>query len=118
MKISLATTTPADEACKGLVYRYLKTAFASDGRIAFREELRPMKSLSCPGCAKCGGIQDDLAESLSNGREDIIQFPTPVKHSDLVTLHLVITGRDWETGYADTWHYNVVPLFTGEQKDV
>lgn len=54
---------PPEGVCRGLFYRASKNFFvAADGRIEQRFVLRPLKSLSCPGCRQCACIEELVSE--------------------------------------------------------
>lgn len=116
LNLSIAETAPDAPPCKGQFFRYIETVFTGKhGRMVFSKELRPLRSLSCPGCAECGPHEDSIKESLSCDPTGAIQFSPKLAHGDTVHLVPEATSVDWETGYADPCVYKVVKVASGEK---
>lgn len=107
-----------EQPCKGVYYRYIQSTFTGKaGRIVFSNELRPLKSISCPGCSKCFPDIACLEELLSCIGEHAIEFSPQLKSGDTAVLLCVVDSRDRETGHVDDYHYvahvaNVPPKMT------
>lgn len=98
-----AALAPAPEGpqCRGVFARYREAAFrlkAVQG-VKLQREVYELKSKSCPGCSKCGGIWDALMEF-----PDGIEFAPDVMNGDVVQLSVTVDSIDWESGHADDWH--------------
>jgi hypothetical protein len=90
--------------CKGKIFRVREGKFLrANGAIVFQREYVPMKRLSCPGCAKCDWLVDDILESGFQ----VIEGGEP---GDLVELKVTNVGTDWETGYVDSWDLEFVKV--------
>lgn len=103
MKI-VADNKGAITDCKGRFFRYTTASFTGqNGRFVLTQELRPLKSISCPGCAECGGLADEL---VSRAKEaGFIQFCPTLESGDIVTLIQVPVSRDRDTGVLEEWYY-------------
>jgi len=92
---------PDGKPCRGLVFRGRVNAFVNNrGEYVYKESMRPLKRLSCPGCVKCGWLVEGLKEYLAEGMQ-----PNIDSIDDQALYELVITNvsTDWETGYVDDW---------------
>lgn len=87
--------------CKGKVYRCRVNAFVnSKGEYVYQEKMIPLKRKSCPGCDKCGYLEDQLPEFVSMGSAAEIQG---IEDGAIYRLEVVNESRDWETGIIDDW---------------
>ncbi|WP_157639977.1 hypothetical protein [Burkholderia ubonensis] len=94
------------EDCKGRFFRYTEAGFiGQNGRFVVTRELRPLKSISCPGCAECAGLNDELAARANE--KGFVQFSPTLASGDTVTLLQVPISRDWGTGQLTKWYYEV-----------
>ncbi|WP_157643798.1 hypothetical protein [Burkholderia ubonensis] len=94
------------EDCKGRFFRYTEAGFTGkNGRFVLTRELRPLKSISCPGCAECGGLDEELATRANE--KGFVQFCPTLESGDTVTLLQVPISRNWETGQLTKWYYEV-----------
>lgn len=92
--------------CKGVYYRYIESSFTGKGgRIVFSNELRPLKSISCPGCSQCLPEVDCLDELLNCIGQGAIEFSPQLSSGDTAILVLKIDSRDRESGHVDDYHY-------------
>jgi hypothetical protein len=97
------------ESCKGLIYRYRESNYInSNNEIVFTQKFIPMKKLSCTGCKYCEPILDSVRESMSCGVMPSIQ--DNLITGDLVRLETVVTGIDYESGYADEWEEQFIKI--------
>jgi len=102
LKIIPDSSPPAETPCKGRFYRYLESTFkGKGGRIVFTQELRLLKSISCPGCPKCWGDEECLDETLSVDPRNAVQFIGGIESGATVELTCKITSRDYESGIPD-----------------
>ena len=58
-KIKFETDFKQSE-CKGRVYRYRVNSFVVRDRIEVKKSLRLLKRKSCPGCEKCGWMDEAI----------------------------------------------------------
>jgi hypothetical protein len=102
LKIIADPPPPAETPCRGRFYRYLESTFKGKGnRIVLTQELRLLKSISCPGCPKCWGLEDCLDETLEVDPRNAIQFIGPIEPGATVELTCKVTSIDYESGNAD-----------------
>lgn len=96
---SLLNPEPTLElACKGRFYRVVKNKFiGKEGSINFSKKYRPLKTISCKGCAYCDSLDYDLRESELN----IVDIGS--NHGDIVQLIITNLSHDWESGLVDDW---------------
>lgn len=87
--------------CKGKLFRCKDTRYTYDekGKIIFGHQtlMRELKRKSCPGCAHCEPMIDDLKDTSSPIIKPV------VKHGGLYRLDYGNISRDWETGIVDDW---------------
>ena len=96
------------EECKGRFFRFTEAGFSGqNGRVVQTKELRPLKSISCPGCAVCRGLDDELKKRANE--KGFLQFCPSLKSGDTVTLLQVPVDRNWDTGELKEWYYEVKP---------
>lgn len=92
--------------CIGRFFRYTESGFkGQNGRLVQTKEIRPLKSISCPGCAECAVLDEDLATRAKE--MNFVQFSPELKSGDTVTLFQVPVLRDRETGLLEEWYYEV-----------
>ncbi|WP_157657704.1 hypothetical protein [Burkholderia ubonensis] len=93
--------------CIGRFFRYTEAGFTGkNGRFVQTRELRPLKSISCPGCAECAGLDEELAARASE--KGFVQFGPMLQSGDTVTLLQVPISRDRETGRPKVWFYEAI----------
>lgn len=106
MKI-LIDENSAQVECVGRFFRYTEAGFTGkNGRFVQTKELRPLKSISCPGCAECNGLEAELTARA--GEKGFMQFGSMLESGDTVTLLQVPISRDRETGLPKVWFYEVI----------
>ena len=103
------TVEPIQEPCKGLIFRGVVNDFMTDKKIVQQRELRFLKRLSCEGCGDCDCLWDLLQEDFTNDTQ-IIEGMDGIEHNELYQLIYVLDSRDWETGYPEYWHYEIVKV--------
>lgn len=92
--------------CIGRFFRYTEAGFSGKGgRIVVTRELRPLKTISCSGCAECQGLARELAERAKD--KDFLQFCPTLETGDTVTLLQVPVFRNSE-GKLEQWYYEVI----------
>jgi hypothetical protein len=93
------------EDCIGRFFRYTEAGFSGKGgRVVVTRELRPLKGISCTGCAECGGLARELADRAKE--KDFLQFCPSLESGDTVALLQVPVSRNWE-GRLEEWYYEV-----------
>jgi hypothetical protein len=110
-KLGLVTGRPCIH-----VYRYRESVYMRGSAIVRTREWHPMRRLSCKGgcsSARCWGPNDDASDGGVDSVD--IRCKDPVSGA-LYVATCVVTGTDWETGYADEWHWLMVPM-TAEQEE-
>lgn len=96
--------------CKGQVYRYHESAFPTGRGYGFNRRLVLLKRRSCLGCDECYMTTDDINQGLADIGMDFFEFSPQLKDGDLVEIRIVPGYRDWETGYIEEWHYEVIKV--------
>lgn len=95
------------DSCIGRFFRYTEAGFTGkNGRFVQTRELRPLKSISCPGCAECDGLDAEMTSRA--GEKGFMQFGSMLQSGDTVTLLQVPISRDRETGLPKVWFYEVI----------
>lgn len=61
----LSPDNDTEHPCKGKFFRCKNSAYLSQGRYVEKTIFYPLHRMSCPGCAKCGWLDDYLSENLS-----------------------------------------------------
>lgn len=69
---------------------------------------RRMVKLSCGGCDDCNGFTPDV-DARDVGAENVDIRCEMLEHGALYRVEFHVDGRDPETGYAETWHWGMVP---------
>lgn len=101
---TLGSSTQED--CKGRFFRYTEAGFSGkNGRIVQTRELRPLKSISCQGCAECAGLDAELKARADE--KGFLDFAPSLKSGDTVTLLQIPVSRDLESGQLKQWYYEV-----------
>jgi len=96
--------TNKEKPCE-FVFRCRINEYVSDKTICKKIEFRLMKSMSCLGCEKCwDGLFNDIRES---GDLSMIYWPDNPKNGVLYKAICITEGYDYETGYADDWHWEL-----------
>ena len=91
------------DECRGVFYRYRKTAYRTKRGFASTETLTKLKRMSCPGCSSCKNTDDVIGEDMYNTGEFPIILPNNINDGDIIEPYWVPGGTDWETGYVDDW---------------
>lgn len=101
-----------DDDCKGLSFRGYNNMFrGSDGRIEWKQGIKPLKRKSCPGCNRCGPILDSLKEDVFSGS---VVFPEEIKNGAEYTVRIVVDSVDGR--YADEWHTEIIEVKNGSKR--
>jgi hypothetical protein len=96
-----ATGNDPETECKGKIFRCRVNAFVnSKGEYVYQERMIPLKRKSCPGCEKCGHLEDQLPEFISMGTGVNIHG---IVDGGIYCLAIVNESRDWESGVVDDW---------------
>lgn len=95
-----------EPVCKGRFYRGYVTKYQTKYGIAKKVELRFLKRLSCPGCNRCGGFDEDL--SMGNWEEYVSL--EGIEGGKIYTLQYYDITTDWETGYVDDYSIRFVEV--------
>ena len=78
--------------CKGKIYRGRKAVFNTANGFGLSLRLVLLKRMSCPGCRKCGGLNEvDVSEHTLYGLNE-------VREGRLYRLHFFGTGGDYYDG--------------------
>lgn len=94
--------------CKGLFFRCEITSYiGSDRDVNFKTRFRFLKRMSCPGCAQCGAMWDDLREGLCDPKYSNVIFESG-QIGELYQLKVTNISTDWETGYVDDYDLEFV----------
>jgi hypothetical protein len=92
--------------CIGRFFRYTEAGFSGKGgRIVVTRELRPLRSISCTGCAECDDLERELADRAKE--KDFLQFSPELVSGDTVSLLQVPISRSWD-GVLEEWYYEVI----------
>lgn len=94
-----------EETCRGRVFKASVQHFPTKRGFGFSVRLNEMKTLSCPGCVRCGWqyeIQNNLCA------DDKIIGIENCQDGKLYNIEVCNTSTDWETGIVDEWDYKVV----------
>jgi hypothetical protein len=68
---------------KGKFFRASVNGFMSaDGTYTYQERMKPLKRMSCSGCADCGWIEDNLKEFININQAKEIIKNTPEEDLD------------------------------------
>lgn len=107
------TPTPAQvDECRGRFFRFTEAGFTGKGgRLVQSRELRPLRSISCPGCLDCAELVADIEVKVAS--RDSLLFNPELVSGDTATLIQVITSRNPANGEALTWFYEVIPANLG-----
>lgn len=92
--------------CNGTVFRANVQMCRTARGIMFSVRLDKLKRKSCPGCEKCGWIDEELSQVDNDN--PIIGIES-CEHGELYTLTTCNHSTDWETGQVDGWDLKVVP---------
>jgi hypothetical protein len=94
------------DPCKGRFFRYTEAGFTGKNqRVVLTRELRPLKSISCPGCPECAGLNAELEARVNE--INFLQFCPTLKSGDTVKLVQIPVERDYSTGELKKWYYEV-----------
>jgi len=86
-----------EEPCKGLCFRgYTNTHWFGD-KFRVTNELRLLKKRSCPGCAQCSYLTEEL-------QSNVIVLTPEIEHGKLYELRVTNVSRDYESGIVDDWN--------------
>lgn len=117
LSTNLEKESTQQPTCKGRFYRFLDAAFiGKGGRIVCTKELRPLKSISCPGCETCWPDEGCISELIADTPLTAIEFDPALTSNDIAQLVLVVDSYDREMGYIEDYHYLAVPVTTPVEK--
>ena len=89
--------------CKGRFFRCIINNYLShDGGYVEQIRMKPLKRMSCKGCADCEHIDVGMQEQMDNDVPLIIENPV---HGGTFRVDIGNIGTDWESGYVDEWDY-------------
>ena len=89
--------------CKGRFFRcIINNHLSNDGGYVEQTRMKPLKRMSCKGCANCEHIDVGMQEQMDNDIPLVIENPV---HGGTYKLDIGNLGTDWETGYVDEWDY-------------
>jgi hypothetical protein len=103
-----------EDGCKGMYFRCRDSQYiGSRGELVFKTVFYPLMKMSCPGCEKCGGLQEAFHEGAYSG--DI----TCEKIVDGAIYYFDLTNvsRDWETGIIDDYDCEMVLQTQWEEEE-
>ena len=104
--MNLNETSEKPARCKGAVFRADVQHFTTKrGGLAFSVRLNKVKRLSCPGCDVCQGWAEHHSEI---GNDWPVVGIETAQDKKLYTLEPCNESRDWETGYIDSWDFELV----------
>jgi len=97
----------SEKVCKGKFFRASVNGFMSaDGTYTYQERMKPLKRMSCSGCADCDWIEDDLKEFICN--EMFPDVKDGIENAAIYTLEVTDISRDWESGIVDGYELQFV----------
>jgi hypothetical protein len=88
----------AEEPCKGRIYRAQVSSWANTHLLGARTRLSLLKRDSCPGCEKCGWLDEALEEV---GSDWPIQNIDTVQDGKKYKLRACNFSYDYESGITD-----------------
>ena len=90
--------------CKGLFYRYTESIYCNKkGGWTSTRTITMLKRMSCKGCNDCAGVVECMQMEMSEAGTFPVVLPADIQNGDIITPRVVVTGTDWESGYADEW---------------
>ena len=93
--------------CKGKTYRARVNRYInSKDEYVYTERMIPLKRLSCPGCPKCGWMDDEIREHIDC--ETLIHID--IKDGATYSLQVTNVSTDWETGYVDDYTLEFIEI--------
>lgn len=100
-----AVELPQKEQCEGLVFRCVSSQYTyrdRKNRIIWGERtvMRQLIKESCPGCDRCGYLEDNLQ---IDSTEQNVDIRPRLEHGAKYRLAVADVGYDWETGQCDSW---------------
>ena len=97
----------SEKVCKGKFFRASVNGFMSaDGTYTYQERMKPLKRMSCSGCADCDWIEDDLKEFINNEMFPAVEGG--IENGAIYTLAVTEISRDWESGVVDDYELQFV----------
>lgn len=73
--------------CKGTYYRYIESQYkGAKGQLVLTQELRVLKSLSCPGCASCLRQSTEVTSAAQQVGRKAFLFADDLRPGDTVVL--------------------------------
>ena len=94
--------------CKGRIYRARVNAFIRpNGEYVYQQRMSLMKSLSCPGCKHCGGLDELLNEELYGGKPPVIDN---IRGQAFYQLMVTNVSIDYESGLCDDYDLEFVSV--------
>lgn len=96
--------------CQGVFFRYTENNYVTNGGTKFvvQKQISLLKKISCTGCDECGWMLDDAVNGMHDRGDAHFEFDDRLRHGDIVTLEIVVDGRDWDMGYVDDSHLKVI----------
>ena len=94
--------------CKDKIYKARVSQFSTKRGIGFTVYLEERVKLSCPGCEACGWIPDTLQNYVAEGGN--VLGLEEAEDGQLYTIGMCNVSYDRETGYADDWDLELIPL--------
>ena len=84
-----------------IIARYSKASWV-DGRGGFHTKvsIKPLIRESVPEAI------DSFKEDMSNGCA--VDISSDLQNGDRCALNCIVTSKDYETGYADDWHWTAI----------
>jgi hypothetical protein len=90
-----------ESKCKGIVYRGVVSSYiSSHNSVEVRKSLRILKRESCPGCSKCGWMNDFINEDIWGGDFHSVDYLPNIENGKKYRLQ-ISTYHDHETGYSE-----------------
>lgn len=98
--------------CMGRIYRcYVNVYLNKREEYVCSIKMSPLKKLSCPGCEKCGWVDEYLPEFATNDLENYHpMIKGDIINMGLYRLEIIDTHKDWETGIVDDVEIHFVEI--------
>ena len=94
--------------CVGVLVRGIVNIYLHDNVFMENRGFRILKNKSCGGCESCGWILDNLNEFYHN--DEPISNLHIMENKKLYEITYVELSRDFETGYVDDYHFELVEI--------
>ena len=93
---------PKGSECKGRFYRGRVSGYLnSRNEYVYTEKMIPLKRMSCPGCEKCGWVDDELSMFISE--KTYPEVIGGIEDGELYTIDICNISHDWESGIVDDY---------------